>query len=122
MKLRAPEREQQRRALAIVFRPESERATVEAGGGGVRAQRGRPVARAAEREPGARRELGRRLSCGLCELERRGVVVCEQLGVILLAPERLDPLGGRDVLVGACGSRDLPVTDLANEHVPVREL
>ena len=35
----------------------------------------------------------------LCELEGRRVMVCEQLGVIVLAAEGLDPLRGGNVLL-----------------------
>ena len=48
----------------------------------------------------------------------------EHLGAILRAvvPERLDPLGRTHVQVGAARARDLPVRDVAHEHVAHRVL
>ncbi len=44
----------------------------------------------------------------------------EHLGAILcpLVPERLDPLGRAEVEVGAAGPGNLPVGDVADEHMP----
>ena len=58
------------------------------------------------------------------ELERLRVVMREELRVIGEAPLRLplDPLGGLDVLLAARGARDLLVGDIADQHMPEREL
>ena len=46
----------------------------------------------------------------------------EHLGVVFRAPQALDPLRDTAVLLGAVGSGDLPVGDVANEGVCEREL
>jgi hypothetical protein len=52
-----------------------------------------------------------------CELERLLVVVREQLCVILWPPEPFDPLAGAPMLLRPCASRNLPVRDVAEQHV-----
>jgi hypothetical protein len=42
----------------------------------------------------------------------------QHLGVILGTAERIDPLRGTTVFVGAGGARDLPVGDVADQKVP----
>lgn len=49
---------------------------------------------------------------------RGGVVVCQQLGVVVLTSERLDPSRGAAVLLGALDTRDLAVRDIPDEYVP----
>jgi hypothetical protein len=44
-------------------------------------------------------------------------VVREHLPVILGAAQRLHPLGDEPVLLGALAARNLPVGDVAQEHV-----
>ena len=46
----------------------------------------------------------------------------EHLRVIFGAPERLDPLGGMQMLARAIRSRDLSIGDVADEHVLERVL
>ncbi len=46
----------------------------------------------------------------------------EHLGLVLGPAERLDPLGGAPVLLRPLRTRDLPVGDVADQHVPERVL
>ena len=61
---------------------------------------------------------------GRGQLERPQVVVREHLRPILgaVVGERLDPLGRAAVARRRGGARDLPVGDVAHEHVPERVL
>ena len=52
------------------------------------------------------------------QLESIGVVVGAHLRVVLGPPERLDPLGGAQVLTRALRTRDLPIGDVAYQQVP----
>ena len=44
-------------------------------------------------------------------------MVREHLTMVLGAAQRVDPLGDEPVLLGALAARDLPVGDVAQEHV-----
>ena len=70
---------------------------------------------------GAREHVGGAAG-GRRQLERLEVVVRQHLGVVLAAAELLDPTGGREVLCGTLGARDLPVGNVADEQVAEGEL
>src|SRR3954449_12279032 len=91
-------------------------------GGRERAQPGRPLAGVPEGAARSPLELIRLGAGRPRELEAPQVVVREQLGVVLPASERLDPIGGEAVLAAALGARDLRVGDVANEGVAERVL
>ena len=59
---------------------------------------------------------------GASELERSQVVVNDQLGLIVGPSECLDPLRHKPMLVGAAGTRDLAVGDVADEQMAERVL
>ena len=85
-----------------------------------RTQRVGTVAGLAQRKPGGRLECGRIPPAARLSSSAVDVVMGQHLGAILrpLVPERLDPLGRAEVEVGAAGPRNLPVGDVADEHMP----
>jgi hypothetical protein len=118
---RAAVTEQNVCALPIFSGPQLERGAVVPSGGCERVERKRPVAGRAQGDAGALREEASSRSVGV--LERSQVVVREQLGEILgCLRERLDSLGRPAMLLGALRAWDLPVGDVADEHVPEGKL
>src|SRR5207247_3936978 len=85
-----------------------------------RTERECPFTGVAERVPRARLELGRLLTRRTRELECCSEVMGEHLSAVLgaAAAERIDPLGGKPMLVRATCSRDLRVGNIAHEQVP----
>ena len=81
-------------------------------------QRRRTIAGSAERLQCMRREFVDILTGRPRQLERRGVVVGEHLGVVLGTPERLDPRRRLDMPPRAIGARDLAVCHVAHQQVP----
>ena len=109
--------EQHRRPLGVVLRPEFERGRVEAGRGLVALERRRTVSRLRQREPGPLVEAGVRGSRGTGVLECLLVVVRARLCVILGAAQRLDPLRGLSVLLGAPCPWDASIGHVTDEEV-----
>ena len=114
-----PEEEPGRSASSV---GQSSSAGVEARGGREGVERERAVARLARDGARPLGESAASRPARTRELERRQVVVREQLGVSSARPERLDPLRRAPVLLGPRGARDLAVGDVAHEHVPERVL
>jgi hypothetical protein len=115
--------QQQTGTLGVVRRRQSERASIEPAGRRERVQRKRAVAGLAESPRRTEGDVFRQRDSGsLSELQRGHVVVREELGVILGTAERLDPLRGAEVLLGAGGARDLAVGDVPDEDVEERVL
>ena len=102
----------------VGFRPELEGVLVIPRGGGVRVEGVGPVSRISE---GTSRGVGKLAvveAGGTRVVDCSHVVMREHLGVILGTAERIDPLRGTTVFVGAGGARDLPVGDVAYQQVP----
>ncbi len=75
-------------------------------------------------ESGATQRLDRTLNQGdglfrlaLSVLQRSGVVVGQELGVVLGPAQRVDPFGRAAVAFGAAGARDLTICDLLQQLV-----
>ena len=118
----APVAEEEVRPIGISLVPQLQCGGVEPIRGLERPQRGRPVARGRQRDSCAIPEQSVLAARCAREIERREVVVREQLGVVRGTAERLDPLGCAPVLLHPCSPQDLPVGDIADELVPEREL
>ena len=108
--------------LPRVLRPERERRPVVPGGRGEGVQREGAIPGALQRGPRPGRQSRRVLARGAGQFQRAQVMVGEHLGVILGPAQRLDPAGGVGVLVGAGSTRDLPIGDVAQQHVHERVL
>src|SRR5439155_22944331 len=65
------------------------------------------------------RHIGEVEARSTSELERSQIMVREHLGPILgsVTRQRLDPLGGSSMLRDALGSRNLAISDVANQNV-----
>ena len=87
-----------------------------------RIERARPVAGGSECKASPLLERRIRFAGRSRVLERLQIVVCEYLGVLLLAAERGHPLCSGAMLLGPRGPRDLAVGDVADEQVEERVL
>jgi hypothetical protein len=112
-------REQQMRTF-LVLRPCRERVVVEPQRRGEGAEADGTVAGSPECDscPGLEPGVGR--GGRPREVERGAVVVGHQLGVVILPPQALDPRRRAQMLLRALAARNLPVGDVANEHVTER--
>ena len=61
--------------------------------------------------------LGSSSTPAACNLERLLVVVREQLGLVVRAPEAFDPFTGATMLLRACAPWNLAVSDVTQQHV-----
>src|SRR6266571_2403842 len=118
----ATEPEEQRRSCLVVVRHQLERVREVAVGPRQRTERRRSIAGLTERSTCARSEPVDLLPRRSHKLERARIVMRDRFGVVVRTAERLDPLRGSDVLLGALGSRDLAVRDVADEQVLERKL
>lgn len=82
----------------------------------------RPLGRFDDGSSGIAGKNGRVLAGCARELQRAHVVVRQHLGVLVRAPEQLDPSGGRGMLPGPHRARDLSVSDVAQQDVEERVL
>src|SRR5581483_11476429 len=89
---------------------------------GAGVERGGALAGVAEGAPRGLTQLAAVQPGSLAKLERLQVVVREQLGLLGRPAERLDPLRRAAVQLRAQRTRDLPVRDVADEHVAERVL
>ena len=110
------------RALGVAGRPELERGLEESPRRSEALQAGGPVACVHEGGAGPTFEVGGRRPARARIFERPLVVVGAGLGVILVTAERLDPLGGLAMLLGAAAPRYPPVGDVEQEEVAERVL
>jgi hypothetical protein len=101
---------------------ERERLVVEAGRAGERVQREGAVAGALECCRRGRGEHTHVDTGRARELERRRIVVGEQVAVVVGTAERFDPLGSAAVALGARGPRGRAVRDVPYQHMPERVL
>ena len=115
--LRSRMAEQDLGEFRIVARPELQGGLVEALRGRIGRQRERAIAGLAEAKA---RPTGQPFGLGTCrpiELERRQVMVSEHLGVVVRAPERLDPPRRRLMLPGGVPHAGLGVRDVTDQQV-----
>ena len=105
--------------LRIIIRPEFERSLVEPDGLQVGTERCRPLRSFVKRGACGVRHIGEVEARSTSELERSQIMVREHLGPILgsVPRQRLDPLGGSSMLRDALGSRNLAISDVANQNV-----
>jgi len=107
----------------IVGNAERERIGEKHRGRFVRRQRQRSLACGAQRLARPLHQAGIVLDTRRArELERLRVVIGEQLGVVLRPPQGFDPLAGATMLLRSCASWNLPVGDVAEQHVLERVL
>src|SRR5258708_4213656 len=109
--------EQEVRTLAVAAR-ERERFGEELLRGSEGVQSECAIARTAERRARPPGELLVDAAGCAGELERRRVMVRDELRMVFGAAEALDPFRRTGVLLGAHRARDLSVRDVAHEHVP----
>ena len=117
----SPVAEQESPATGITGRPELEGIAVEAAPRSLGVEPVRALARLAERDSRPVGNRVHRLAGSPGELERARVMVGEHLRAVLaVGAERLDPLGGAPMLLGASCARHLAIGDVADEDMAER--
>ena len=117
---RAPVAEEEVRPIGITLVPQLQCGGIEPVRGLERPQRGGAVTRGRERDSCAIPEQPVLAARRAREIERREVVVGEHLRAVLVAPERLDPLGCAPVLLDSCARGICPYATSRTRYAGTR--